>query len=99
MSYKVYLLDWTHLGGLKYVGCSSNLKHRIRWNHYSKLVVKAFELGSPKVQILHVISDKVIASYLEIAEIKKQKTLHPLGYNKELKGLAKVKPDWYRYSP
>ena len=83
--YTIYMLDWSHLGGLKYVGCTQNLVTRLR-NHRNHKEVRLptaawITYGKPEIKILDIVETKQQAKEIENQWIIRENTDQPYGYN------------------
>ena len=79
-SYTVYLLDWTVVGGLRYVGMTTDLKARLE-KHRTAGALPFQTLGEPDVSILAEGLDVYSAAARERREIGERRTMTPSGYN------------------
>lgn len=79
-TYTVYLLDWTVVGGLHYVGMTTDLEARIE-KHRTAGVLPFQTLGEPEVSILADGLDVYSAAVRERREIGERRTMTPSGYN------------------
>ena len=79
-TYAVYLLDWTVVGGLQYVGMTTDLGARIE-THRRAGTLPFRTLGEPKVSILADGLDVYSAAARERREIGERRTMTPSGYN------------------
>lgn len=82
--YSVYLLDWSHIGGLRYVGLTKDLSARLA-RHKQKGGL-GFALGPPRVSVLQDRLALYEATDLEGREIAARGTLAPSGYNQSSGG-------------
>ena len=79
-TYTVYLLDWTVVGGLQYVGMTTDLAARIE-KHRTTGALPFQTLGEPEVSILADGLDVYSAAARERREIRERQTMTPSGYN------------------
>ena len=79
-TYAVYLLDWTVVGGLQYVGMTTDLEARIE-THRRAGTLPFRTLGEPEVSILVDGLDVYSAAARERREIGERRTMTPSGYN------------------
>ena len=79
-TYTVYLLDWTVVGGLQYVGMTTDLAARIE-KHRTAGALPFQTLGEPEVSILADGLDVYSAAARERREIGERRTMTPSGYN------------------
>ena len=79
-TYAVYLLDWTMVGGLQYVGMTTDLDARIE-THRRAGTLPFRTLGEPEVSILADGLDVYSAAARERREIGERRTMTPSGYN------------------
>ena len=79
-TYTVYLLDWTVVGGLRYVGMTTDLEARIE-KHRTAGALPFQTLGEPDVSILADGLDIYSAAARERREIGERRTMTPSGYN------------------
>ena len=76
----VYLLDWTVVGGLQYVGMTTDLEARIE-THRRAGTLPFRTLGEPEVSILVDGLDVYSAAVRERREIEERRTMTPSGYS------------------
>ena len=76
----MYLLDWTVVGGLQYVGMMTDLDARIE-THRRAGTLPFRTLGEPEVSILADGLDVYSAAARERLEIGERRTMTPSGYN------------------
>lgn len=82
--YSVYLLDWSHIGGLRYVGLTKHLSARLA--RHRQRGGLGFALGPPRVSVLHEGLALYEATDVERREISARGTLAPSGYNQSSGG-------------
>lgn len=95
--YAVYLLDWSAVGGLAYVGMSNDVERRVA--EHRKAGRLGFPLGEPAVSVLHAGLGVYEAADLERREIADRRTLVPAGYNVSAGGEYSGKRQDAMFSP
>ena len=85
-TYTVYLLDWTVVGGRRYVGMTTDLVARIEKHRRTASALPFQTLGEPEVSILAEGLDVYSAATRERREIRERRTMTPSGYNHSVGG-------------